>query len=126
MNEVTLVRVFDKAEYRITRGPDEVMPMCLGLGIESPDGFGGSIIVSQAPHDDGLEWIHASIAFEHRDPTYRELTLLHAGVFGRKRWSYQCFVPDDRHVNIHEHALHLWGRADGQPSLPDFGINGTI
>lgn len=91
-----------------------------------PDGFrwyirDGSVIVTQSDHDDGVEWIHASIAFADRDPTYEELTVLHRGVFGRRRWAYQVFAPTARHVNIHEHALHLWGRADGTPVLPDFG-----
>lgn len=86
----------------------------------------GSVIVSQAPWDDGIEWIHASISNEVRMPTYGELAALKAGVFGPDRFAFQVFAPDDRHVNIHQHALHLWGRADGKSPLPDFGVMGTI
>jgi hypothetical protein len=54
------------------------------------------------------------------------LVMLHLGVFGRRRWAYQVFVPESEHVNIHPHALHLWGRADGTNALPNFGRFGTI
>jgi hypothetical protein len=46
-------------------------------------------------------------------------------VFGHG-WSYQVFAPPSQHVNIHEHALHLWGRVDGTNVLPSFGVLGTI
>lgn len=77
----------------------------------------GSVIVTIAPDDDGVEWVHASIAYRHRLPTYDELCQLHRAVFG-DGFAYQQFVPPELHVSIHEHALHLWGRADGKPVLP--------
>jgi hypothetical protein len=85
----------------------------------------GRVIVTQADHDDGAEWLHASVAFG-TTPTYDDLTVLHRAVFGRSRWSYQVFAPAADHVNLHDHALHLWGRADGEPALPNFGQLGTI
>lgn len=91
-----------------------------------PDGWSfvnrarcSSVIVSCAAHDDGDEWVHASIAHEHTMPLYEELKMLHAAVFG-DGWAYQVFAPPSDHVNIHEFALHLWGRLDGKPALPDF------
>ena len=101
-------------------GPDG-----LHLTVRAKDGVPGSVIVTQADFD-GEEWIHASIALAFRDPTYAELVSLHRAVFGRKRPAYQVFVPANEHVNIHKHALHLWGRADGERALPDFGRFGTI
>ena len=95
-----------------------------------PDGwafrrFGGpgSIIVTRGDFD-GAEWIHASIARD-RMPTYDDLALLHRAAFG-DGYAFQVFAPADHHVNIHEHALHLWGRADGASPLPDFAWAGTI
>lgn len=79
----------------------------------------GTVIISCAPMDDGTEWVHASIAWSNRTPAYADLTLLHRAVFG-DGWAYQVFAPPDDHINIHEHALHLWGRLDGKPVLPDF------
>lgn len=91
--------------------------------VHPPSGL--QVIGSAAPWE-GVEWIHASIAHRDRDPSYAELTALHAAVFGRERYSFQVFAPADRHVNIFAHALHLWGRADGVNPLPDFGAFGTI
>jgi hypothetical protein len=95
-----------------------------------PDGWSlvrrdrtGSVIVSSAEFD-GATWIHASIAGQEM-PTYEDLVQLHAAVFG-DGYAYQVFVPPSQHVNIHEHALHLWGRADGRPVTPEFGVWGTI
>jgi len=78
-----------------------------------------SIIVSCAGHDDGEEWVHASIAHTHAMPTYDDLKRLHLAVFV-DGWAYQVFAPPSDHVNIHNYALHLWGRLDGKPALPDF------
>lgn len=78
----------------------------------------GSVIVTVADHD-GEEWIHASIARPREMPTYADLKVLHAAVFG-SGWAYQVFAPPSDHVNIHQFALHLFGRLDGRPVLPDF------
>lgn len=88
---------------------------------------GRRIIVS---YDDvsepGVEWIHASAS--HRDtrrmPSYGELKQMHAAVFSGP--AYQVFVPPDEHINIRSNVLHLWGRMDGAPALPNFGRFGTI
>jgi hypothetical protein len=85
----------------------------------------GSIIVTQAGHE-AVEWIHASLAWTDRMPDYDELCMLKDAVFGPGRYAYQVFPPVSQHVNIHEHALHLWGRADGGAMLPEFGRDGTI
>ena len=105
---------------RLGRG-DWTAPQRLG-----PDGWGyrkigspGSIIVTCADHDDGHDWVHASIAFPDHMPTYEDLKMLHAAVFC-DGWAYQVFAPPSDHVNIHEYALHIWGRLDGKPGLPDF------
>ena len=90
-----------------------------------PDGWrlfhleGGVVLVTAAAFDDGLEFIHASMTWPGRVPTYEELTVLHRAAFG-DGWAYQVFSPTRSHVNIHENALHLWGRLDGQPWIPDF------
>lgn len=73
----------------------------------------------------GVEWVHASIAAAERMPTYEELLELHRAVFP-DGYSYQVFAPVSQHINIHATALHLWGRLDRQPELPEFGKYGTI
>lgn len=97
----------------------------------------GRVIVTQAPVAPGpdaedarradlTEWIHASMSWVDRVPTYDELMLLKAAVWGDGGEAYQVHPPSDRHVNIHPNALHLWGRSDGARVLPDFGRFGMI
>jgi hypothetical protein len=98
-------------------------PAGIWLTVRTPDGRQGTVIVTESniPGDeDQIEWIHASISFPDADPTYQDLADLHRAVFGRKRWAYQLFTPESSHYNFHEHALHLWGRTDGKPMMPDF------
>lgn len=83
-----------------------------------------SLLVTESEFD-GSTWIHASIAGVDDMLTYTELVAVHAAVFG-DRYAYQVFAPSADHVNIHEFALHLWGRADGRPAMPNFGHLGTI
>jgi len=124
-NEAQLVKVFADKGYTIETlrlfGPMGVIGQFL-----NPGRIKGSVVISQADNDDGIEWLHASLAYSDRDPSYTELMMLHRGVFGRKRWSYQVFAPEGDHVSIHDHALHLWGRADGVAVLPNFGEHGSI
>lgn len=100
-----------------------------------PDGFAYNhrtellrIIVTAGHAPDMAEgvWLHASISHGERTPTYEELVLLHRAVWGETGWAYQVFAPTADHVNIHPRALHLWGRPDGSPQLPNFGAFGTI
>jgi hypothetical protein len=90
-----------------------------------PDGWSylhrrsdSSVIVTCALFD-GVEWLHASISHPDVMPSYDDLKLLHAAVFGAG-WAYQVFAPPADHVNIHQRALHLFGRLDGAAALPDF------
>jgi len=60
-----------------------------------------------------------------RMPSYNDLKRMHRGVFGDGH-AYQVFAPAAEHVNIRSNALHIWGRLDGLPVLPNFGRLGTI
>jgi hypothetical protein len=73
----------------------------------------------------GLEYVHASWSWQTREPNYGELVHLHKAVWP-EGYAYQVFAPPSDHVNIHMYALHLWGRLDGKPILPEFGKFGTI
>jgi hypothetical protein len=102
-----------------------------------PDGwcFGNtdftmSIIVSCAWMD-GVEWIHASIAYTEHGmpifeastgstvPTHDDMQMLHAAIFG-EGYAYQVFPV------MEEGVLHLFGRSDGKPVLPEFGGQGAL
>lgn len=111
--------------YRPER-PQPFGPCGVSVRLRASSGVcNGSVIVTQAEHD-GTEWLHASIAWMNHTPTYADLAVLKTGVFGPGRFAYQVFPAASEHVNIHPHALHLWGRADGVNVLPAFGAGGTI
>ena len=98
----------------------------------------GSLIATQSNHpyaaDPDVEWLHASLAWQTQMPSYEDLQLLHRAVFGRRRYAYQVFAPAEKHIDgstrdglpAHEFALHLFGRVDGKPVLPEFGMFGHI
>jgi hypothetical protein len=110
-----------RSKWNVPRefGPD-------GWLIDRKDGL-SRIIVTLGPTPDPADgyWLHASISVTHRVPTYDELVMLHKAVWPNG-YAYQCFVPPSAHVNIHPNALHLWGKSDGSPCLPEFGADGTI
>ena len=115
-----------KIRQRLSRSYGQKWTVPVEFG---PDGWilrldDRSVIVSCAEHD-GAEWVHASMARPDELPTYNELKWLHAAVFGAG-YAYQVFPPPSDHVNIHEYALHLWGRHDGSAVLPEFGAGGSI
>ena len=86
------------------------------------DNFDGRtrILVSDDPvAEPGVMWVHASISDRHAMPTYHQLKMMHDAVFDGG-WAYQVFTPPSDHINIHNYCLHLFGRIDGKPALPDF------
>lgn len=110
----------------------------LGQGWSEPEPYGEDSWIIQGLHrrvivsvdnysEPGVPWAHASVSYadEWRVPSYSDLKQMHAAVFGDGH-AYQCFVPPGEHVNIRANVLHLYGRLDGQPVLPNFGREGTI
>jgi hypothetical protein len=106
-------------------------PRCVGPDMWNFDEINGSTTgrrilvsldreVSARPRGDGVPWLHASISRRLKMPDYLDLKLLHRAVFGDGAHAYQVFVPRAEHVNDHEFCLHLFGRLDGAPVLPDF------
>jgi hypothetical protein len=112
VNVLQIRRLLGRGDWStpVEFGPD-------GWKLERLDGT-ASVIVTCSPHGEH-EWVHASVARPCSMPTYSDLKVLHAAVFG-SGWAYQVFAPPTDHVNIHEYALHLFGRLDGLPGLPDF------
>jgi hypothetical protein len=99
-----------------------------GWLIERYDGRARAIITcSELPGIPGAEgeYLHASISRPTMMPLYSDLTALHKAVWPNG-YAYQVFAPPSEHVNIHNYALHLWGRPDGSAILPEFGAMGTI
>lgn len=88
------------------------------------------VLISHGAVDERVDassepWIHASIAHTDRMPSYDELQAMHRAIWPNG-WAYQLFAPPAAHVNIHQYALHLFGRPDGRALLPNFGALGSI
>lgn len=77
------------------------------------------VVTCDLHDDDAAQWVHASMTGDGRVPSYEELLLLHRAVFAG-RWAYQVFAPPEERVDVLPHQLHLFGRLDGEPALPDF------
>jgi hypothetical protein len=124
-----LRKVWHTAGYKTTEWvPFGALGVRLGIATSSER---GTIIVSEAvlPAEvdpQQRDWLHVSLSWISRIPGYEELALLHESVFGPTRTSYQVFAAQDRHVNFHPNALHLWGLASGEQALPDFGKYGLV
>lgn len=123
INALAIRRSLGKKEWAVPRpfGED-------GWLVERFDGR-ARIIVTASPapgaEEDFSDWVHASISRPGMMPTYSDLTALHKAVWP-DGYAYQVFAPPSQHVNIHPYALHIWGKADGSPVLPEFGMFGTI
>lgn len=100
-------------------GPD-------GWRLDSKDGTSRILVTVADDGEDGVQYVHASISHVGTIPTYEDLKALHDAVWKGQGWAYQVFAPVTDHVNIHATALHLWGRLDGAPLLPNWGRFGTI
>jgi len=96
-----------------------------------PDGWllrkkdASGLVIASVASFGGDDWIHASISSTNGIPTYDDLKHVHDAVFG-DGYAYQVFAPPSDHINHHEYCLHLWGRLDGSPQLPNFAEFGTI
>lgn len=121
MNQLPALRIRNRLGRNRFEPPTEFGPT--GWKFDPRPGYDTRVIVTHYDYNTDAEWIHASISLPDRMPTYDDLKHLHQAVF-EDRWAYQVFTPSENHVSIHEFALHLFGRLDGEPSLPDFAMGG--
>lgn len=121
INALNVRRVLSRDEWHPPHphGPD-------GWKFLHRDGISSVIVSAAVDPNTGINWVHASRTAADRVPTYEEMVQLHTAVWGSAGYSYEVHAPKNHHINIHPFALHLWGRADGRPVLPEFGQFGTI
>lgn len=72
---------------------------------------------------DKKKWLHVAISYRNRQPSYKDMCEVKRLFVGPDKIAYQCFVPENQHVNINPYCLHLWHPCEG-PVTPDF-TNGT-
>lgn len=88
------------------------------------DGFrcvkrGMIVIASIAVELDKKSWLHVSMSFANRIPTYQEMKFVKNIFVGEDKKAIQIFPPESEHVNINSCCLHLW-HCLNDDTLPDF------
>jgi len=74
-------------------------------------------------YDDGKVWMHVSLSYPNRLPTYEDMVVVKREFIGDDRVAYQVFPDKEKHINHHPYCLHLWCCLEG-PILPDFSFGG--
>lgn len=59
-----------------------------------------------------LGWDHVSVSRTNRPPNWTEMQYVARLFFGAGETAMQLHVPEEDHVNIHPHCLHLWRPQD--------------
>jgi hypothetical protein len=104
---------FPPAGWRVTQ------PWGFGYVLAHTNGLRAIIDCSQKMDD--RWWVHVSVSRASRTPSYEDMAHAKADFLG-SRYAYSVWAPEDTHVNIHAHCLHLWALVDkdrGQ-ALPEF------
>jgi hypothetical protein len=92
-----------------------------GAIYQSRDGL--ACIVSAAIEDDGKAWLHVSISYKDRLPSWEKLREIKDIFVGKDRTALQVLPKESKYVNMHPYCLHLWCCLDGDV-VPDFTRGG--
>lgn len=111
--------------HRITSGP-MASPASYGpngaFQIPGPDGRALLCVIAS----DGDGWEHVSVSLRARCPTWEEMDFVKRIFWRDDETVMQLHVPRDRHVNYHEHCLHLWRPTGAEIPLPNPIMVGPI
>jgi hypothetical protein len=84
-----------------------------------------TIVASAAIEDDNAVWVHISLSYPGKLPTWDDIKGVRNVILGSNRWAYQVLPPDDRSINIHPYCLHIWAPWNEDDDLmPDFARGG--
>jgi len=75
--------------------------------------------------DPETKWLHVSMSFEAKLPTYQDMKIVKSVFIGEDRTAFQIFPPIDQHINMHENTLHLFSCLT-KDIFPDFRRDGGI
>jgi hypothetical protein len=89
------------------------------------DGLKLIITIEWQDSDPDIKWLHASMSFKSKLPTYQDMKIVKNIFIGEDRTAFQVFPPSDQHINLHENTLHLFSCLT-KDILPDFRREGGI
>jgi hypothetical protein len=80
-----------------------------------------TIYASGAVKSDGRRWLHLSMSYADRLPSYSEMTATMRAIMGNDAVAIHFLALESQSewINVHEFCLHWWHCVDGSP-LPDF------
>lgn len=88
-----------------------------GVHIQHVSGL--SVIASVAKEDDGKYWLHVSMSYINKMPSYKELVQIKELLIGVEEYAIMIFPTKQYHVNLLPTCLHLFHCLEGYP-LPEF------
>jgi hypothetical protein len=110
------------AAWRLLTVTDDGAQWTAAASVNNP-GTRMTVIASVAVEEDGLPWLHLSVAHPKRLPDYAVLCWLKRDFLGPNAKAIEVYAPEGEHVNIHPTCRHLWACLGGDP-LPDFTRGG--
>jgi hypothetical protein len=86
--------------------------------------FKGGIrtITTLEQYPDKSWWIHVSMSYPNRLPTWEDLKAVKNLFIGKKKLAVQILPQEDDYLNFHPFTLHLYARVDGD-TLPSLAPN---
>lgn len=86
---------------------------------------GLSVMASVAVYGKSIElqklWYHVSFSRKTSIPSYTDLVWVKETFVGENRWCLQFFPEKEKHINVHNHCLHLWHCLEENP-IPDLRV----
>ena len=80
---------------------------------------GRGVIISGDREQDGNRWIHFSMSYANRIPTWTELVRCKEELLGEETMAIQVIPPRSKYVNKNPYVLHFFIPVGHDP-LPDF------
>lgn len=75
--------------------------------------------------DPETKWLHVSMSFKSKLPTYQDMKIVKDIFIGEERTAFQIFPPKTEHINLHANCLHLFCCVT-KDILPDFRREGGL
>lgn len=108
-------------DFKVPAGWEVIREWGYGFALLQKSG-GLRVIVDCEVKEDGRQWLHVSASRSKWTPTHDDMALVKRDFIGADRYAYSVFSPEEMHVNIHSHCLHLWALLDSEDGkvLPEF------
>lgn len=110
---------WSKAErFRVADAPGYETAPGNRFGIFSVPMNGIRLLCMVSSGDDLVPWEHVSVSAGKRVPNWYEMQLIKDMFWAADETVMQLHVAAERHINLHQHTLHLWRPLKATIPLP--------